>query len=161
MQINCFSLIYSFPVTAILIGWSVVINFIEHISMAHQLCHALFTQLELGIKRYTYWAGGQKYFYSPDLLASPCRMGSCVYAGCTGVVTGFGMEDMANCISVQKNQSGDAQRADTAGHPSSFGGTDGTTAAAPLVYMASSAADLIPGGSNPWHSGWWGTRWEW
>lgn len=54
----------------------------------------------------------------------------------------------------KKNQSGDAQRADTAGHPSSFGGTDGTTAAAPLVYMASSAADLIPGGSNPWHSGW-------
>lgn len=77
-----------------------------------------------------------------------------MYVGCTGVVTGFGMEDMANCISVQKNQSGDAQRADTAGHPSSFGGTDGTTAAAPLVYMASSAADLIPGGSNPWHSGW-------
>lgn len=72
-QINCFSLIYSFTVTAILIGWSVVINFIEHISMAHPLCHALFTQLELGIKRYTYWAGGQKYFYRPDLLASPCR----------------------------------------------------------------------------------------
>lgn len=102
IQINCFSLIYSFPVTAILIGWSVVINFIEHISMAHQLCHALFTQLELGIKRYTYWAGGQKYFYRPDLLASPCRMGSCVYAGCTGVVTGFGIEDMANCITVSK-----------------------------------------------------------
>jgi len=38
--------------------------------MAHPLCHALFTQLELGIKRYTYWAGGQKYFYGPDLLAS-------------------------------------------------------------------------------------------
>lgn len=54
-------------------GWSTVINFIEHISMAHQLCHALFTQLELGIKRYTYWAKGQKYFYSPDLLAGPCR----------------------------------------------------------------------------------------
>lgn len=41
--------------------------------MAHPLCHALFTQLELGIKRYTYWARGQKYFYSRDLLASPCR----------------------------------------------------------------------------------------
>lgn len=41
--------------------------------MAHQLCHALFTQLELGIKRYTSWARGQKYFYSPDLVASPCR----------------------------------------------------------------------------------------
>lgn len=72
-----------------------VINFIEHISMAHPLCHALFTQLELGIKRYTYWAGGQKYFYRPDLLAGPCRMGSCA---CSGAADGFGMWHTANCI---------------------------------------------------------------
>lgn len=72
-QINCFSLIYSFTATVILIGWSTVINFIEHISMAHPLCHALFTQWELGIMRYTYWARGQQYSHRPHLLASPCR----------------------------------------------------------------------------------------
>lgn len=81
-----------------------VINFIEHISMAHPLCHALFTQLELGIKRYIYWAGGQKYFYRPDLLAGHCRMGSCA---CSGVADGFGMWHTANCIMGLENSSGD------------------------------------------------------
>lgn len=74
-----------------------VINFIEHISMAHPLCHALFTQLELGIKRYTYWAGGQKYFYSPELLASTCRTWELCVQWLQGECDWPGVQDLAKC----------------------------------------------------------------
>lgn len=132
-----------------------VINFIEHISMAHQLCHALFTQLELGIKRYTYWAGGQKYFYRLIYWLAHAGWGAvCVLAALGLLLPSAWRTWQIASQCPKKSESGDARRADTAGHPSSFGGTDGTTAAAPLMSVASSAADLIPGGSNPWHSAW-------
>lgn len=136
-QINCFSLIYSFAVTAILIGWSVVINFIEHISMAHPLCHALFTQLELGIKRYTYWAGGQKYFYRPDLVASPCRTWEpCVHRlqwDCDWL-RHVGLSELQHCITVSEKKSEClAGGCCMPPHELRQGRMDGTTVAAPLT----------------------------
>lgn len=104
--------------------------------MAHPLCHALFTQLELGIKRYTYWAGGQKYFYRPDLLASPCRTWElCVHRlqwDCDGL-RHVGFRELQHCITIsEKKKIMGVPGRWVLGVPT-WAGMDGTTVAAPLT----------------------------
>lgn len=107
--------------------------------MAHPLCHALFTQLELGIKRYTYWAGGQKYFYRPDLLASPCGTGEpCVRRlrrGCDWLQRG-GFSKPQHCITMSAKKK-KKKKVRVPGrwvlHVPAGAGMDGTTAGAPLA----------------------------
>lgn len=105
--------------------------------MAHPLCHALFTQLELGIKRYTYWAGGQKYFYGPDLLASLCRTWEpCVHwlQWDRDWPQHVGFSKLQHCNTVSKKNPGClAGGCCVSPHELRRGGMDGTSVAAPLT----------------------------